>query len=181
LDGLADLLKLPARIFAAIAAVAALILFAPAKYLQGIGLDGLAKEYRFWVGLVFALSVAIFLVEVIASGWKMCREWWKAKKAAEAADPAPPKNPGRDQERARHAKLSGLTSDEKEILRLYVEQDVRALTFGLRDGRVMGLVAQGILHRPSQMLDFEAAEVSMQFLIQPWALTHLREHPELLE
>jgi hypothetical protein len=86
LDGIADLLKLPARIFAAIAAVAGLILFVPATRLTPFGLDGLAKDHRLWVGLVFLLSVALLVAEVCVAGWRKLREWRTARQEAETRD-----------------------------------------------------------------------------------------------
>jgi len=180
-DGIADLLKLPARISAAIAAAAALILFLPQDWLTPLGLDSLAKDHRGWVGVVFLLAVLLFLAEISVAAWQKIQAWRAEKKADDAADVSAPEKSTEKQERAFHARLSRLTGDEKELLRMYVESDVRSLTLPFRNGTVMGLVGQSILMRPNQFLNFETREPSAETLIQPWALEHLKKHPELLE
>ncbi len=74
-------------------------------------------------------------------------------------------------------KLKDLTTDEKEILRGYIEGNTMTQTFDCTNGAVLALESEHIIYR--------ASEISMQFTdfpfnIQQWARRYLKRNLDLL-
>jgi hypothetical protein len=75
--------------------------------------------------------------------------------------------------------LKQLINDEKEILKIYMDENRRSSFFPLSNGTVSGLVCKHILYRSS--IIGVSADYDFSFNIQDIAFDILRQHPEYLE
>ena len=77
-------------------------------------------------------------------------------------------------------KLKELTTEEKEILRSYLEENTRCVHFDIRNGVVNELVRFGILYRSSNLSDPYTA-CDFAFNIDPFVFNFLKENRSLIE
>ena len=74
--------------------------------------------------------------------------------------------------------LKNLSDDEKDILKGYISKNNRSEVFAMSDGVVGGLIAKGILYRPSVVshgLEY------FSYNIQDIAFDYLKDNPTLLK
>ena len=154
-------LKVSSTHLAAIAAAAGVLLFAPASFTAIIGAAPLIDSYRMWIGLVFLLCTSLLAARAVA---------WALRKAAASRNRA--RNMKLWQER-----LGNLSQAEATVLAGYVQSGTRTLYFQPSDGVAEGLVVEHIIFRSANVGDMMTG---FPYNIQPWALKHLKAHPELL-
>lgn len=73
--------------------------------------------------------------------------------------------------------LSNLSSDEKTLLKRYIQADSKTQCFSITDGVAAGLTVKGILYQPASGAFFESVAHNIQDVV----FEHLRKHPELLK
>lgn len=183
------MLKHPARVYAAIAMVAAAILFLPDRALDAIGLSKIATDHRPWVGIIFVVALALLVAELGHHAWRHYRSRMEIRTAQRAATETAAAKLREEAElraetsRARIARLSALTSDEKAMLLPFVKKNLRAQRVPISSATFRALQGSQVLEMASQAIGFDMKmdDYAAEVFIQPWALKHLTEHPELLK
>lgn len=162
LGNLLDWIKLPPRLFFAIALIAGLLLFAPSSILGSLGVSPFVIQYRPIIGGIFLVSSLLFLVHPLASISTFLGEILA----------------GRLNQRANLKWLQTLTVEEKAVLRGYMQKGTQSQMLDPMSGVTSGLAIKGIIYQAANigMLGYGFA-----YNIQPWAWDHLNKHPELWE
>lgn len=150
--------KIPTSLFFAIGFVLALILFSPDSWIDKFSLSEFRVNYRVWLGPAFLFVLAIlvsraftFISESVV-GFQIKRE--------------------------RLNNLKTLTRDEKEYLRVFVENDTATISREISDGIIDSLESKGIVYRTSSLSSYWK---TFPYSLQPWARKYLKEQPKLLE
>jgi len=73
------------------------------------------------------------------------------------------------------ALLQNLSSEEKQLLTRFLDQDTKDLRLSAFDGTALGLVKQGVLFISTDYPDYQTV-----FNIENWAWELLKKHPKLL-
>ncbi len=167
LKGLYDL---PIPAYFATAVVLGSVLFAPDPYAKGLGFSALLDQagllwgvtLRPFVGFVLVTSLIFGLTRVGVLSYEGVRKRYVDSKESDR----------------RRKRLHALTSDEKEVLRKFINERSRVAHFHIDDGVVNVLIRETILgvaahkhHHPW----------CWPYYIQPWAWDYLLENPALLE
>jgi hypothetical protein len=139
--------------------VSSLILFSPARFSEALGMRFIAGQYRWTVGLVFLIAVGWLLVSGLLFLGRLGFNAW--------------------QQRRRHQRLHHLRTDERELLRPYVQTACRSCPIVEGHlGIAQGLADDGILYRPQLPASF--SQVLVPYNIVDWALSYLIRHPHLV-
>src|SRR6188472_1061209 len=107
---LVEFLKLAPRYFFAVGLAAAFLLFAGQQTLRDLGVFDFAQKNRSVLGLVLVGSSTLFGAFMAADLLGFIQRWWNRRRFH-----------GRISKR-----LHNLTEDEKQILRFYFAQNIRA-------------------------------------------------------
>jgi hypothetical protein len=158
---LLDWVKLSPKKLAAIFIFSGLVLFAPEKWLDVLGLVVLRNNARFLFGFAFGLSGAVLLVEAGAFAWGIVNRKWTTAAIL----------------RRGLRRLHDLSKPKKEILRNYIEGGTRTQKFCLSDGVAAGLMAEGIL---AWLTSMSSSYDYFAYNIQPWAWEYLNKNRKLL-
>ena len=141
-----------------------IVLFAPNALLLVFGLDSVVADIRPYLGGAFILSFSLLLCMFGKGVWdSVLRGYIRDTLAV----------------RMHLRELRGLTEDEKQRLRPYIEQQTRSHVFSMHGGVAMGLQQRGIIIRISS-IGLPGSSFAFPFQIQPWAWEYLNEHPDLL-
>jgi len=139
--------------------VSSLILFGPAHSVERLGLSPILGPYRWTVGLVFLIAVGWLVVSGLFFLGRQVFQLWK--------------------HRQRHLRLHRLTTDEKSLLRRYVQHASRSIQVAEGEfGLAQGLTDDGILYRPQTPAT--SATGFVPYNIVDWALVYLTKHPQLV-
>ena len=162
LSKLTEWLKLKPRYLFSLSLVSGFLIFSPENWLLGLGLDSLVQSYKGWIGGVFLISIVLLLTNILAylvepiqgsiNDWRRTIVYSK--------------------------QLKSLSSEEKEVLKRYIEGDTQSQRLGMLDGIASGLAAKNILYRSSSL---STASGYIAYNIQPWAWIYLKKHPEILD
>ena len=185
LGWLSEYLRLPARVYAAIAVIAGAILVAPERLLSGLGLDEFRNDHREWLRYALVAALALLVAELGQQLWLNIKA---ARRAAVAKAEATAKARSEAAENAVEGKrgpiehLRWLASDEKLMLIPFIAENVRARRVPMNSAALKALIGAGILGQPEQVAyqDFAAGPNMVEVYIQPWAMEYLRQHRELL-
>jgi hypothetical protein len=161
-EGLDKLLKLSPRYLAGICFTASMILFAPVKLTDKLGVSEFADDYRFWIGVVFLLSSGLLIAAVVSRPANLISilvrdKLWRSKI---------------------QGYLKTLTEEEKQILRFYFLEETKTNYLRVSNGVAQGLVAHGII---CQVATLGSAIDGHAFNITDAAWDYLHEHRNLLE
>lgn len=148
---------------AVIAVATGTVLFGPAALLSRLGLLDLLNRYRPVIGVICLLSAAILLVAQLAplllkAGRRGLRTWWWQRKG--------------------RTHLHDLTRSEKNLLKQYVSRATGTLVLDPSTSATSALLVAGVICRATELDD---KALGLAFNIQPWALSYLRNNPQLLE
>lgn len=180
--GLDSIGKLAPHALFGTAVATAIVLFVPDNAATNLGVDVLREEHRGIFGWAFILSIALFGSWAIGTFiLSKKRKMDAAAKRAERIDKEKKEKMEREEEErkkleAHQAQLKQLTSEEKDFIAPFIFKDVTAQYGSLRSGVVKSLLNKSILMPPNGIGNVFA----WAFNIQPWALKHLKEHPEIL-
>jgi hypothetical protein len=155
-------LKLPVTRFIGLAIASTFFLFAPEGWLAAFSVDGIAKDYKTWIGLATILLWSLLFASALTEGY----EWFKAKKASRRTRIADTK------------KLKALTTEEKEILSVYMLVNTKSMTWDISRGVVNGLEHANIIYRAS---NYVARGRYVEYNLLDWAWDELYEHKEYLQ
>ncbi|MFV1977614.1 MAG: superinfection exclusion B family protein [Candidatus Scalindua sp.] len=159
-------MKLPKRVAWPIVFVCALLLWGPADFNKGLGLDLFVEQYRVWVGVVFLFFLATGLTPLAPWCYEYIRNKIEEKRLIDAAK----------------KRVSDLTPEEKEVLRTYIDKNTRSCDLNIQNGVVSGLMSAGFL-----VLAFKVSyggtrgSYTFPVNISDWAWEFLRNHPEILK
>lgn len=145
--------------------LSSLLIFLPEQAINTIGLKNISEEYKLHVGLLFLFSISFFAAYCLNGLWKVFLGVWLHEK-------------GKIFFLKREAK--NLTFEEKQILKIFIENKTRSANFSMKNGVVLGLQQRGFIVRAGN-LGTDSHSMSFPFSIQPWAWQHLNNNPELLE
>jgi hypothetical protein len=187
LGWLSEYLRLPARVYAAIAVISGAILLAPERLLSVLGLDELRNDHRGWLGYALVAALALLVAALGQQLWLYLKAK-AARRAAVAKAEATAKAESEAAEKAVEGKrgsietLRWLASDEKLMLIPFIAENVRARRVPMNSAALKALIGAGILGQPEQVAyhDFAAGQYMVEVYIQPWAMEYLRQHRELL-
>lgn len=154
--------KLPQRMLWALLVVCGMILWGPAWFVSGLGLEAFIATYRMYIGVVFLLFLAATLPTPIQWAAGLAFTKWRSRKALSS----------------RKARLNDLTPEEQVVLRHYIDKNTRSQVLDAISGVTTALESAGIIYRAASM-SHEYTDFS--YNIQPWAWDHLRQNRNLLE
>ena len=123
------------------------------------------NQYKSVLGLVLLLSVG-FLVSYPVAGIYLASSRWVSGKYTRYTTKKRLIN-----------WLEYLTPKQKEALRNYIDERERVTAFDMDDGAVRELVRVGILGKTTGYVNYFNL---MNFTIDPWVFSYLKEHPELI-
>jgi membrane protein implicated in regulation of membrane protease activity len=161
LPNIPEWLKISSVHLLAIAIAAGVLIFAPARVLEILGVTGFVAGYRMWVGFVFLVCVALLLARAGAGVFEFAKKRIQQRRTL----------------RRWQRRLHELTPEEKEVLEGYVLENTRTQYFQLEDGVIQGLAAETIITRAASVGDVFKG---FAYNIQPWAWRYLKEHPTVL-
>jgi hypothetical protein len=142
-------------------ALSSLILFSPARFSNALGMSFVPGQHRWTVGLVFLIAVGWLLVSGLLFLGRLLFDFWQKKK--------------------RQRRLHHLRTDEREILRPYVQSARRSVAIMQGHlGIAQGLADDGILYRPQLPASLGPAPALVPYNILDWVLSYLIKHPELV-
>lgn len=162
LESVVEILKIAPRYLAAIGLFCGLILLAPDRLLDWLGVLDVAQNYRQWFGVAFLAAVALLVVHGAIEIGRVVRNRTRLQKKHERS----------------LKRLHCLTEDEKQILRFYVATQKKTNKLRVDDGVVNGLVAAGLIYRAASQGHIIKG---FDHNISEFAWEYLHEHPELLD
>jgi hypothetical protein len=155
-----ELLKVRIQIIIGAFAVDAFLVFGPDSFLKKIGVLTYREKGKPYFGWLLALlsvwivaAIAGFIQEKLQSYFFL---------------------------RTMKKRLSVLTTQEKNVLRRYIEGETRSQYLDIGSPLVQGLAAEGIIYRATSMSSPMHGFGAFGFNIQPWAWEHLNKHRDLL-
>lgn len=151
-------IKLSPKYLLALSLVSGFLIFANSSLLAVFGLTNFVKDARFWIGIIFLLSIMLLVSHTLFALGSLIksqiRKFLKIRKM--------------------HARLYSLTPEEKNILLEYMRNDTRTCYFEFSDGRITELIYYDILYRSSNVGNLTNWPVN----IQPWAWDFLHKHQQ---
>ena len=161
---IADVFKLPVKIFAAIALGTGLILFLPDVAIHKLYLVTFRDSFGFIIGLVFIISISIVGVTVLVAFYNMLGSkilFVKSKKSREKC-------------------LNELDDYQKTIVYSLMEEINHTDELPIHDGSVLWLEQNQIIGKAaSQHFISDPTNPTFPYMLQPWAVAYLKSHEEL--
>lgn len=157
-----EFIKLSPKYLLPISLVTGFLLLGKEEYTQKLGLDAFTSSYKHWIGIIFLLSSALFICDIVYKIWYLTFRKFKNWRFI---------NYGQK-------RLANLTNEEKEILRGFIFQQTRTQKLSVMSGVVKSLEHENIIYQSSNLGRlFEG----FAYNIQPWAWEYLNKNKELLE
>ena len=162
---IADIFKLPVKIFAAIALGTGIILFLPDEVILKLYLTSFRNSFGFVIGLAFVISVSIVGVTIVIAIYQVISRkmyFSKSKKAREKC-------------------LNKLDSYQKTIVYSLYEEVNHTDELPIHDGSVIWLEQNMIIGKAaSQHFISNPMNPEFPYMLQPWVVDYLKEHKGLL-
>lgn len=157
-----DWIKLSPKYLFAIALFSELLLFSPLWILERAGWLEFVTKFRPWIGLIFMLtSTLLFTHFSVFVFEESLRPFYKKQK---------------EKKRLR-IWLQHLTHKQKEMLKEFINENTRTVSFNFMDGEVKELVTANILYLSTGLVD---RGNYTPHTINSWVWEHLHKHPEIL-
>ena len=161
----ADIFKLPVKIFAAIALGTGLVLFLPDSVIEKLYLFQFRDSFGFVIGLVFVISVSVVGITALVALFKAVASkilFTKSKKSREKC-------------------LNNLDDYQKTIVYLLYNENNHTGELPLNDGSVRWLEQNLIIGKATtQHYISNIEDPEFPYLLQPWAIGYLNDHKELI-
>jgi hypothetical protein len=161
LSKLFELLKIPIEHRIGAFVVSAAIVLLPDKWLTAAGVLQYREKGKPYFWLLFIL-VTISLIAAIVGVIKFKIQGYCFKRSSQK-------------------RLLLLTTDEKNVLRRYIEGETRSLYLDIGSPLVQGLVDEKIIYRSTNISSPMHGFGAFGFNIQPWAWEYLNDHRDLLK
>lgn len=160
---LLSVLQAAPYIFLGLAIASGISLFSPISILEALGILDLLANNRGQIGIIFLLSICMFLSLIIVNGFKLILpgliENWNVCQYRK--------------------KLSVLSPPEKKLLAKYITENTTTLPQSMQDGVVGGLVAKKILYWAANV--GYPGSTSFDCNMQTWAWKRLNQCPRLVD
>ena len=188
MEAILSWLKLPKNLAWPLTIVSGLLLWGPADFKEGLGLQPFIDTYRDWIGIVFLFFLILGLQFIVSFLYEITIDAFRERKRKEEADKlaVAAREEAERQARAREEKavqdISSLTGVEKVILRHFLVNDTRTQDLDYQNGNVSNLTSLGFIYRASSV-SYGGLRGSFTFPynISDWAWNYIHEHPEVLE
>jgi hypothetical protein len=157
-----ELLKVSIKRLFGLGAVCGLLLFTNDVILNKLGLKVFVNNYRTQVGLTFLICLIFVITDFaiyIGKTVNKFHRWYKNKTYG-------------------IKRLKKLTTEEKLLLKRYIDNNTRSIKFPLDNGIVNELEFYDIIYRAS---DIGRQVTGFPYNIQPWAWDYLNKHKKLLD
>lgn len=155
---LIEWIKLSPKYLLPISIISGLLIFSNEKLLNVFGIYEFVIDYRAVLGIVFLVSSALVLSNIILYLFSFGKKFYSQKYL----------------EKIRISKLMNLTPDQKDLLYKYIFFDTRTQKFPVTDGNVTELVYYKIIYQASIVGNLD----NWPYNIQPWAWNYLKKHEE---
>lgn len=157
---LLEWLKTPAHYFLPVLVASAFGLFAPLPLLEALGVGSWRVEGKPYLGFFFVISASVVICHY---GAIFVKSLWREYRLLRF-------------KRVAVASLKTLSTEEKELLARYLQEDAKVLYFAMHDNMVSILVNNGIL-QPTLL---KADITEFPFNITPWCREELQRNPHLV-
>jgi hypothetical protein len=155
-----ELLKAPIRVIIGAFVVDSILIFAPASFLQSLGVLQYREKGKPYFGWLLALLSAWIVAAIAGAIEDKIRSYFFL--------------------RIMKKRLTLLTTEEKNILRNYIEGKTRSLYLDIGSGIVQGLVDASIIYRATSISSPIHGFGAFAYNIQQWAWEYLNDHRDLL-
>ena len=163
---IADVLKLPVKIFVAVGIGTGVILFLPDSVIQKLYLTSFRDSFGFVIGLIFIISVSIVGVTMIIAIYKMIRGKINFKKMKEN----------------REKFIASLDDYQKTIVYILYDKINHTDELPISDGSVRWLEQNSVLAKAtSQHFIENPLNITFPYMLNPWVIEYLNSHSGLLE
>jgi hypothetical protein len=156
-----DWLKLTPKQSFVIFIITSILLFGGELLVTKLGLEKPRDLLQPWIGVLWLLTLALMLSDVFVPFYNSCIKKYKQRQHLKRCQKY----------------LHGLTTDEKEVLAEYINNNTKTITKQLADGVVQELVTNNVIRLAttiSQHGDYFA------YNIQPWAWKYLHKNQYLV-
>ena len=156
-----ELIEIVARYTLPLQIFSGLLLLIPQQVLDRVGIDQVVSQYHWLIVLVFLLTVSFSI------SWALNKsvQWISINIAVRNFQNRLIKN------------LKSLTSKEKQVLKIYIEQDTQSQNLSYLDGIAAGLENKHIIYGANPVVTI----YGRAYNIQPFAFEYLKKHNWLLE
>ncbi len=156
-----DFIKASEHYFIPIAITSGILIYAPDTFI-GISIGDFRKEAHSYLGAVFIFSSMVVLSSIVTSCLKAISNFFRKIYERFLFH------------RKIKRRLEGLTPEEKNIIRVYLEKETRT-TILAYSGVVRSLLDAKIIYPIEDIIGERAP-----FNIQPWAWDYFKAHPSLI-
>lgn len=153
--------KLTPKYLFPIALASGFLLFGPENLLSTLGVCDFAEVHKSYIGFVLLLSTALLLGAFLANIGNTLMGFISVKFKSYIY----------------RTRLKDLTSEEKEVLKMYLDKDNRTCLFKISHGPVQNLMADKILFKTGPGINSTTHNVG----IQTWAWRYLMKNKRLLK
>jgi hypothetical protein len=154
---LIEWLKLPPQILVALFLVSSICAFSHESFTDSLGITKFVSDYRTWFGVSFLFSVVTLATYPIAALYK-----WLLVLVNMNFQRAEVKE-----------HLRALTKDEKEILRHYIDKNIRTKYFKSSNGVAKSLAKANVLYSASMVGSHALG--GYPYNIYPWVVAFLKK------
>ena len=159
------ILTLPLRIFGALSIASGLILFSSEKFIKMLYLDGIKEKYGIYIGLVFVISVSMFVVFLIGQLLKWVKKKYDLFKL----------------KRNQYNFLKQLDQNHVEFIQMFIRAPANVIPLSLHDGLVLEMIHHQVI-TPTETSQFvNPLDPRIYFFLQPWVIARIKEHSDLME
>jgi len=151
-------IKLSPKYLIGIAIFCGLLIFIPSDLLEYFSLKDIVSAIKPYLSLAFFGTVALLFAGFLSFLGEIFLIRFKAF--------------------TYRSRFKDLTPEEKDILKSYIENEVRSQKFNIMNGTIQGLVADDILFRSTSL---GTGDGYFSFKIQPWAWRYLKKNKHILE
>ena len=142
--------------------VLGLLIFGPGWIARDLGVNQVVSQYRWALGIGFIITFIAIMAALLSLAERHIIDYvsnrlWLRRKAKRMHD---------------------LTPQEKQILRVFFENNTRSCSLNVANGVVGGLVAEEIIYRSANI---SQGGTVFSHNIQPWAWDYLRKNPHLID
>jgi len=139
-----------------------LLIFGPRWIALDLGVNQVLSKYRWEIGIGFIITFIAIMAAMLSLAGRyitayVSNRFWLRRQAK---------------------RLQDLTPQEKQLLRLFLENNTRSCPLNVTNGVVCGLVAEEIIYRSANI---SHGGTVFSHNIQPWAWDYLRKNPHLID
>ena len=162
---LVKFLTLPLRTFGALSIASGLILFSPEKFIKLLYLEGIKANYGIYIGLIFVISVSMFVVFFICE----LLSWLKEKYDYF------------DLKRNQYKFLKNLDQTHVEFIEMFLSDPTHTTPLPLHNGLVIEMTHHHVITPAGNTHFINPLDPQISYFLQPWVIARIKEHADLRE